>query len=316
MVHTGGLNKKMKDITNKIETLRIAKATAIVRMNPGSIKAIKDNSSPKKDALATARAAALLAVKNTCHVIPHCHPLPVESVEVLFNLSRNSILLEVEVKTCYKTGCEMEALYGASVAALTIYDMIKPTDKNIRIEELKLESKSGGKSDYTEIPKKLKSAIIVISDSVSKNKGNDRSGLIIKEKLESFEIFPDKYKIIPDEPGEIKSLVLKFCKQGFDLIITTGGTGLSSRDNTPETIIPLLEKQIDGIMEAARNYGQRKTPFSMLSRGIAGTIGNSLILTLPGSTRGVIETMDALFPYVFHLFKVIGKHYRHEMKQN
>ncbi len=306
----------MLDITNKIETLRIARASAKVKMNPRSIAVIKKNSSAKKDVLATARAAALLAVKNTCHVIPHCHPLPVESVEVLFDLSRNFVKLNVEVKTCYKTGCEMEALYGASVAALTIYDMLKPIDKEIIIGEIKLESKSGGKSDYTNNLRNLKAAVIVISDSVSQGKKKDKSGLLIKENLKTVGISTDKYKIIPDEPGKIKSLVLKLCKQGIDLIITTGGTGLSPRDNTPEAIKPILEKRIDGIMETARNYGQKKTPYAMLGRGLAGMIGKSLILTLPGSSRGVIETMNALFPYVLHLFKVIDGNYDHEKNKN
>jgi cyclic pyranopterin phosphate synthase len=272
----------MKDITYKIKTLRIAKASAVLKLKAESIKAIKANSTPKKDVLATARAAGFFAVKNTSNVIPHCHPIPIESVIIDFGLKSNSIYITTEVKSTYKTGCEMEALYGASAAALTIYDMMKPIDKNIIIKEIKLLSKSGGKSDYiNSIPKNLKTAVIVISDSVSKRKSKDKTGVLIKTKLK--------------ELG----------------ILTAGGTGVSKRDNTPEAVKLVIDKEVPGIMEAARNYGQLKTPYAMLSRGVAGLTGNTLIITLPGSSKGAEETIDAVFPHVLHVFSVMKKNYRH-----
>lgn len=302
----------MKDITDKISTLRIAKASATLKLKADSIKAVKSNNTPKKDVLATARAAGFLAVKNTSNVIPHCHPIPIESVRIDFELMANTIRVIIEVKSTYKTGCEMEALHGAAVAALTIYDMLKPIDKSIIIKEIKLVSKSGGKSDYINaIPQNLKTAVIVISDSVSKRKKNDETGVLIKTKLKELGIKVEYYGIVPDETIKIRNQIRNLCKKKFDLILTAGGTGVSKRDNTPEAVKLVIDKEVPGIMEAARNYGQLKTPYAMLSRGIAGLAGKTLILTLPGSSKGAEETIDAVFPHVLHVFDVLKKNYRH-----
>ncbi|MEP0710423.1 MAG: molybdopterin-binding protein, partial [Algoriphagus sp.] len=89
------------------------------------------------------------------------------------------------------------------------------------------------------------------------------------------------------------------------LVIFTGGTGLSKRDVTPEALEPILERRIPGIEEAIRSYGQKIMPFAMLSRSVAGTIGDSIVLALPGSTNGAKESMDAVFPHVLHVFKIL-----------
>lgn len=301
----------MKDISEKIETLRIAKAVAVVKAKNQSIRAIKEGSAPKKDVLATARAAALLAVKNTCNVIPHCHPIPIDAIAINFEMKSTEVRITAEVKSIYKTGCEMEALYGVSVAALTIYDMLKPIDKAISISGIKLLSKSGGKSDFKDIIRGINAAVVVISDSVSRSKNKDESGILIKEKLRDIGMNVKKYLVIPDDKAIINNKIKYLSQKGIGLIITAGGTGLSQRDNTPEAIKPLFDKEIHGIMEAARIYGQKRMPYAMLSRGIAGMIGKTLVITLPGSPNGVRDSMEALFPYVLHIMKVMKNNFKH-----
>jgi cyclic pyranopterin monophosphate synthase len=302
----------MVNITHKINTLRQAIASARVTVSKQeTIEAIKNKTVPKGDIFEFARAAGLLAAKKTADVIPDCHPLPIEFASISYVLDGLSINIFAEVHTIYKTGVEVEAMHAASITALTIYDMLKPIDKNVEISAIKLEQKKGGKTDVKDfISNEIKTAVIVCSTSVSEGTSQDRSGLYIVEKLKEYSIAAECYKIIPDQFELIQSTVKQLSEEEYQLILCTGGTGLSPQDVTPDAILPLLDKQIPGIMEASRHYGQQRMPFAMLSRGVSGFLKNSLVITLPGSPNAVKECMDVLFPYVLHVFKV-AEGYKH-----
>ncbi len=303
----------MVDITHKNNTLRIAVAQAIVKVSTQeTINAIKEDRVPKGNVFAMSKAAGLLGVKKTPDLLPDCHPLPIEYTGIDYTIEGLNILITCTVKTIYKTGVEVEAMHGASVVALNMYDMLKPIDKGIEIHAIKLNNKKGGKSDFKDsFRKDLKAAVIVCSDTISLGQKEDRAGKAIIKELEDCNVSIADYKIIPDEIDAIRDRAEIYSKQGLDMIIYTGGTGLSVRDVTPEALKPLLDRNIPGIEEAIRNYGQNRTPYSMLSRSLAGTIGDTLVLALPGSTNGARESMQAIFPSILHVFRIL-KGARHD----
>lgn len=303
----------MVDITSKSTTLRTAVAQAIIKVSKQeTIDAIQNDTVPKGNVFAMSKAAGLLGVKRTPDILPDCHPLPIEYTGVAYEINALEITVLFTVKTIYKTGVEVEAMHGASVVALNMYDMLKPIDKGIEIHSIKLLNKKGGKSDFRDrFRKDLTAAVVVCSDTISAGHKEDKAGKTIIEKLKACEVTVSEYIIIPDEVEIIRNHTKTFQSQGIDMIIYTGGTGLSGRDVTPEALIPLLDRRIPGIEEAIRNYGQDRTPFSMLSRSVAGTINNTLVLALPGSTNGAKESMDAIFPSVLHIFRIL-KGARHD----
>ena len=278
----------MFDVADKSDTLRLAIAQAVVRISPLTSKLIKEGKSPKGDIFDAARIAATMAAKRTSDLIPYCHPIPIDDVKVDVLLKDDYFIeIKVQVKTVWKTGVEMESLTAACVASLTIYDMLKPIDESISIESVKLLEKHGGTKDFHERHvREFKAAVLVTSDS--RGEKEDKSGKIIINKLKEngFDII--EYKVIADDIDTIESELKRFCDElKADVIVTSGGTGVGPRDNTPDAT------------------KQRRTPLSMLSRGIAGVRGRTLIVNLPGSTKAVSQSLNSMFPGILHIFNML-----------
>ncbi len=295
----------MKSVTAKTTTLRRATASASIKTGSETIKRMQANDLPKKDVLIVARVAAVTAAKKTPDLIPYCHPLPIDSVDVRFEIHEDRIDIEATVEAVWKTGVEMEALCAASVAALTIYDMLKPVDKNMVIETTRLVKKRGGKTTFRPRPSAgFTAAVIVTSDGTAAGEREDRSGKIIKERLESYDLRP-VYVILPDEKDQIEKQLRELIEDKTDLIITTGGTGFGPRDVTVEATRAVIEREAPGIAEACRAYGQDRTPYAMLSRSLAGVAGQTIIVNMPGSSKGAEESLNAIFPGIFHAYGML-----------
>ncbi|HLX13239.1 MAG TPA: bifunctional molybdenum cofactor biosynthesis protein MoaC/MoaB [Bacteroidota bacterium] len=295
----------MRDVSAKRNTLRTAKAVATLNVSPATVTAIQTGNVPKADPLVVARVAAISAAKNTSLLIPYCHQVPLDHVEVDIAFQPTSIVVTASVKAIWKTGVEMEALVAASTAALTLYDMLKIIDDDMEMVEVKLIEKKGGKSSLPVPPAGITAAVLVISDSVSKKTAEDKSGKRLMKRLEELGITAS-YAVLPDEKNlieaELKSLV---DTKGIALILTTGGTGVSPRDVTPEATIDVIDRRMEGVEEILRHYGQQRVPTSMLSRAVVGIRKNSIIVNFPGSLGAVEDGMNAIFPAILHAFRMM-----------
>jgi molybdenum cofactor synthesis domain-containing protein len=253
--------------------------------------------------------AAVQAAKQTSILIPYCHPLPIDFVDCTFIVGTSTIVVNTEVKSTYKTGVEMEALSAASAAALTLYDMMKAVDPSMEISGIRLIEKTGGKSDFpvTRKGKARKAAVLVLSDSISRGKNPDASGKAIQRRLTGAGFRVVERKVVPDDSRTIEKTLMRYADSlALDLVITTGGTGFGPRDVTPEATTRIISREAPGIGEALRSAGIRKTPFSMLSRGVSGIRGKTLVVNLPGSTAGVNEAMDVLLPVLHHALDTLS----------
>ncbi|MGH2566742.1 MAG: bifunctional molybdenum cofactor biosynthesis protein MoaC/MoaB [Bacteroidota bacterium] len=297
----------MIDISKKVNTLRTARASAILSASPEAIQALRENKLPKGDPLPVAKVAAVQAAKNASMMIPYCHPIPLDFVDCRFEVGADRIVVTAEVKAIYKTGVEMEALVAASAAVLTLYDMMKAVDEKMEISGVRLVEKRGGKSDFKPAAgMKLKAAVLVSSDSVAAGKKEDSSGKLIVERLKQEGFDVADYTVVKDDIPQIEAKLRYYAEdKKLDLVLTTGGTGLGPRDKTPEAAARVIEREIPGIQEVLRAYGQERTPFAMLSRGKAGVCGETIIINLPGSKSGVAESLDALFPWLLHAFRMM-----------
>lgn len=300
----------MRDITHKQSSLRTAAGEGSVYCSAATIALIENNKIPKGNIFEFARAAAFMAAKNTGHILPHCHPVGIDGMEVLFEIENNTqrprIIIKSEAKSIGRTGIEMEVLTAISVAALTIYDMLKPVDTELEIGSIKLLDKKGGKTDkkkYFSTPPSC--GVLVCSSSIAQAQRPDTAGQQAVAMLKTFNVTAIDYKIVADDTALIQSQIKEWVAADVHFIFTVGGTGIGIANHAVDTVKAMIERETLGICEAMYAHGQMRSPLAMMSRSVAGSIGATLIVTLPGSSDGVRESLEAILPGVFHARKML-----------
>ncbi len=292
---------RMVDVTDKPVTERITKAEGTIGMKPETIQLLMADDLPKGNVLTTAKLAGIQAAKKTSDLVPLCHPLNVSWVDIEFQVHEESVQILAVAKTKEATGIEMEALTAVSVAALTIYDMCKAVDKTMVISNVMLIEKKGGKSDHSS-DYSPKTAVLVLSQSVHEGKSKDISGSILKEGLSAHGCKIEQDEVIPDDSAQLKLVLESLVADGLELVVTSGGTGVGPFDITIETIQPMLTQRLPGVEQALHSYGRSKTVTAMLSRLLAGRIGDTFVICLPGSPGAAKDALAVLMPSFLHVF--------------
>jgi|APTNR8051073442_1049403.scaffolds.fasta_scaffold00483_11 molybdenum cofactor biosynthesis protein MoaC len=320
---------KMIDVGAKPTTNRLAAACGEIYVGAEAFGLIKSRELPKGDALLLAEIAGIQGAKKAYEMMPLCHPMSLDAVKIITELDETNFAVRVFciAKTLAKTGVEMEALAGVNAALLTIWDLTKMVEPNLMIGAVRLLVKFGGKSGkwlspdgvpewlldaVLPKPKRVlenrKIAVLTMSDRAHIGEYEDKSGKIIIDTLKEIGAIICDYRVIPDVTESIVVAMQEICEDHAPhVIICTGGTGVAKRDVTPEALSPLFDKTIDGVGELLRNDGAKFTPLSWSSRAVAGTIGDTLVITLPGSPRAVSEGLGALLPALLpHLIRIIN----------
>lgn len=324
----------MIDISHKRTSLRYAKATGTLLASPEIIEHVRDGRVPKGDVASVARSAGILAAKRASEWIVFCHTIPVDWVEVKMMLEEERIVFTSEVRSVWKTGMEMEAMAAVMAALLNAYDMLKPLKQDISIGEVRLVEKTGGKSDMSDrFPEDLRAAIVIVSTEKKEGKRADRAGETIRRFLAGQPVTVTEDLYVEQDAGRLAGVLKNLSGRGenddkvdagisegsgddtiaedramretVDLVFVCGATGPGNDDITARVIRDISDKLVPGIGEAMRNYGYQRTPFAMLSEQIAGLRGNTLLIAMPGSQRGAEESLNALFPGVLHIFRML-----------
>ncbi len=314
-------NYRMIDVGNKEVTRRRAVAKGTIRLSPVTLQMIQNGDSPKGNILAIAEVAGIMAAKNTSNLLPLCHPLILDSVKIWFELGEGQVQATCEVICAAKTGVEMEALTGINICLLTIYDLAKAVDPVIEITDVHLQRKEGGKSGVWNHPKvesasakesspettfkNIRFSVGTLSDRASQGIYHDESGALLRDYVKVRSGQEEFYAVIPDEAESLRKLVYEATEKKVDLLLLTGGTGISKRDITPETIQAMASKELVGFGELQRQSGARFTKSAWLSRSSAYVVKNTLVVLFPGSPKAVQQGLEAVGTLIPHAVRMI-----------
>jgi molybdenum cofactor synthesis domain-containing protein len=265
--------------------------------------------------LADARVAGILAARRAGESLPHTAAAEIDEVRVSFEWDEDGLLIEAHLACFARSTPAARALLCVTTCAATIVDAFSEYAEDIRLQDARITNVSGGSRGLTyDFDPPVRAAVLVVSDAVVEGRKEDSAGQVVRRSLEGLEDYGVTLaarELVGDNRERIAQTIEDWVDDGVDLILTVGGTGLAHTDTTVEAVEPLIDRAIPGLMEDVRAHGREQTPLAYISRGVAGLAGDSLIVTLPGSTSGATEAIEAIFPSVLHVFRVLRKSRTH-----
>ncbi len=314
----------MSNVSAKKISERKALAYGKIHVGEFAFNEIMNDNLPKGNPLTIAEVAGVIGAKKTADILPLCHPIDISAVwvEIIPNKEESCFEAYVLATTIAKTGIEMEALSGVTTALLNIYDMTKPIEPTLTISDVHLLVKTGGKKGVwvctdgipplaqawldnelkvDKVLNDLDVTTITMSDRASQGVYEDTAGESAKEILNTWGANVVAQSLIGDEKELLEKTLQEHLSKKPEIIFTLGGTGLGGRDITVETLLPLFNKNATGLSQMLKAEGvARFTDKAWLSNSTVGIIDETLIITLPGSKKAVIENLDICYGIIKH----------------
>jgi cyclic pyranopterin phosphate synthase len=310
-------------VGGKPVTHRVAMARGRLETTAEVVRLLAADGLPKADALATARIAGIAGAKRTSDLIPLCHPLPLDAVRVELALEGDAVGITASVSTSGRTGVEMEALTAVAVAGLTLHDMVKAVDPAATLTGVQLVETTGGKRGHwtreaellardepgAEASEPSRTGIVIVASTGAAAGGReDTTGPRIVAWLRELGLEVAPPRVVAD--ADVSAALRHAVAERPAVLLTTGGTGPSPTDATPEATAPLLTRPLPGVAEALR--ARAGTPTAALGRGLAGLAGRTVVVNLPGSPGGVDDALTVLADLLPHLLEQSRGHADHE----